>query len=213
MEFEYELHFPSEGYILIDYGNRIDDNLNRYILKIADSLKHEALIETIPAYSSILLEYDCSLVRRKEMERLIKETKPVDTGYEPIRHEIKVVYGGDYGPDLRYIARYAGLREDEIIKRHTSGDYRVHMLGFLPGFCYLGGMDETIRVPRLDSPRVKIPAGSVGIAGKQTGIYPVDSPGGWRIIGKTDFRLYRPDEKEVFPIQPGDYIRFTDDRI
>ena len=122
--------------------------------------------------------------------------------------ELPVLYGGEMGPDLAFVAEHAGITPDEVIKLHTEPEYLIYMLGFTPGFTYLGGMSEEIAAPRLAQPRVRIPAGSVGIAGSQTGVYPIDSPGGWQLIGRTPVRMYDPDR--AVPILPkaGQYIKF-----
>ena len=120
---------------------------------------------------------------------------------------IPVCYGGDFGPDLAFVAKHAGLTEAEVIRRHTGRDYRIYMLGFLPGFPYLGGLDPRLFTPRLQNPRTAIPAGSVGIGGEQTGIYPVASPGGWQLIGRTPLDLFDPERPPRYAA--GDCIRFT----
>ena len=122
--------------------------------------------------------------------------------------EIPTIYGGEFGEDLGFVAEHNGLSEDQVIKIHSSIDYRIYMLGFTPGFSYLGGMSEKIAAPRLKTPRTKIPGGSVGIAGKQTGIYPMESPGGWQLIGRTPVKLYDPSSETPIILQAGDYIRF-----
>ena len=122
--------------------------------------------------------------------------------------EIPVLYGGEMGPDLEFVAQHSGKTPEEVVKIHTSTEYLIYMLGFTPGFTYLGGMNEEIATPRLKTPRVKIPAGSVGIAGAQTGVYPIDSPGGWQLIGRTPVRMYDPDRATPILPQAGQYIRF-----
>jgi len=122
---------------------------------------------------------------------------------------IPVSYGGEFGPDLEFVAKHNSITEDEVVAIHTSMPYLVYMLGFAPGFPYLGGMSERIATPRLASPRVKIPAGSVGIAGKQTGIYPLESPGGWQLIGRTPLTLFDPLAENPFVFAAGDYLQFT----
>ena len=118
-------------------------------------------------------------------------------------------YGGEYGPDLSFVAEHNGLTPEEVVKRHSEGLYLVYMLGFLPGFAYMGGMDESIACPRLTSPRTKIPAGSVGIAGTQTGIYPLASPGGWQLIGRTPLKMFSINgEQTTFALSAGDRVRF-----
>jgi KipI family sensor histidine kinase inhibitor len=123
--------------------------------------------------------------------------------------EIPVCYGLEYGPDLDAVAAHCGLSPDEVIARHTAAEYRVYMLGFSPGFPYLGGLDPNIAAPRRETPRIKVPAGSVGIAGMQTGIYPLESTGGWQIIGRTPMRLFDPGLEEPCLLRPGDRLRFV----
>ena len=119
-----------------------------------------------------------------------------------------VLYGGDHGPDLINVAKLHDMTPEEVIQLHTAPTYLNYMLGFLPGFCYLGGLDERIHTPRLTTPRVKIPAGSVGIAGSQTGIYPLDSPGGWQLIGQTPLRLYDPKREKAILVDAGMTMKF-----
>ena len=123
--------------------------------------------------------------------------------------EVPVLYGGEeMGPDLAFVAEHAGLSEQEVIDLHTSTEYLIYMLGFTPGFTYLGGMSAKLETPRLKQPRVKIPAGSVGIAGKQTGVYPIDSPGGWQLIGRTPVKMYDPNRETPILPKAGQYIKF-----
>ncbi|HLO67907.1 MAG TPA: 5-oxoprolinase subunit PxpB, partial [Holophaga sp.] len=119
-------------------------------------------------------------------------------------------YGGEDGPDLEAVARHCGLAPEEVARRHAGATYRVHFLGFAPGFPYLGGLDPALAAPRLDAPRTRVPAGSVGIAGAQTGIYPLESPGGWRLIGRTPLVLFDPRRPEPCLLRPGDLLRFVE---
>ena len=133
-----------------------------------------------------------------------------DTDSEPAKVvEIPTIYGGEYGPDIEFVAEHNNISIDEVIEIHSSRNYLIYMLGFTPGFPYLGGMSEKIETPRLKTPRTKIPAGTVGIAGKQTGIYPIDSPGGWQLIGRTPVKLYDPFADPPVLLNSGDYLRFV----
>ena len=165
----------------------------------------------MPTYGSLLVVYDQLAVG---YAGLIEQLKILAEGLEgveiPDREvvEIPVVYGGEYGPDLGIVAQLNSLSEDEVIKRHSEAEYPIYMLGFVAGFPYLGGMDKSIAAPRKQTPRLKIPAGSVGIAGQQTGIYSVESPGGWQIIGRTPLKLYDADGEKPILLRAGQSIRF-----
>ncbi len=166
--------------------------------------------ETIPAYASLLVKYDPFLTDYAalcEALRRLEKTLSASTVQSGRIVEIPVCYGGAYGEDLPFVAQHAGLSEQEVIALHTARPYRIYMLGFLPGFPYLGGLDERLHTPRLPTPRTKIPAGSVGIGGKQTGIYPMESPGGWQLIGRTPLTLFAPGES--LPYAAGGRIRFV----
>lgn len=144
---------------------------------------------------------------RDRMQTILKIDVKADAARKKI-YEIPVCYGGEFGPDLDNIAQHAGLSPEEVIQIHSSRDYLIYMLGFLPGFCYLGGLDERIHTPRLANPRLKISAGSVGIGGSQTGIYPLDSPGGWQLMGMTPVKTYDPQREVPILVEAGNYIRF-----
>jgi KipI family sensor histidine kinase inhibitor len=123
--------------------------------------------------------------------------------------EIPVVYGGEYGPDLDFIISHTGLSRDEVIRRHSAPEYLIYMIGFVPGFTYLGGMPKELATPRLATPRQLIPGGSVGIAGEQTGIYPLDSPGGWQLMGRTPLNVFDAGRREPFLLAAGQYLKFV----
>lgn len=143
-----------------------------------------------------------------QLQQLLAELKD-DKTITPRLVEIPVCYGGEFGPDLEYVAAFNGLTTEEVIHIHSSGDYLVYMIGFAPGFPYIGGMSEKIATPRRETPRLKIPSGSVGIAGKQTGVYPIETPGGWQLIGRTPLKLFRPDEEPPSLLMAGDKIKFV----
>lgn len=204
--------------IAVEFGREIDLNINnqvaamRTVIEAAiDEGKLKGIVELVPTYGSLLVLYDQLAVG---YAGLIEQLKILAEGLEgveiPDREvvEIPVVYGGEYGPDLSIVAQLNSLSEDEVIKRHSEAEYPIYMLGFVAGFPYLGGMDKSIAAPRKQTPRLKIPAGSVGIAGQQTGIYSVESPGGWQIIGRTPLKLYDADGEKPILLRAGQSIRF-----
>ncbi len=199
--------------LLVSFGEVIDDEINARVHAIARAIEEsnfEWLVETVPAYSSLLVIYDPLKVSHSEVEVSIGPLLNAEgRAFEGRLIEIPVVYGSSYGPDIEFVANYTGLSVDDVIEIHSKPVYRVYFLGFLPGFAYLGGMDERIATPRLEKPRLKVPAGSVGIAGKQTGIYPLESPGGWRLIGRTPLRLFSPAKEPPTLLQLGDRVKFV----
>ncbi len=202
--------------IVVDFGNRIDPAVNARVHRLARAITQalpELADEIVPTYRSLMVSFNplqasrASLVAR--IEALLQSLADTDGQTEQATVvEIPVCYGGDCGPDLLHVAEHSGLGVDEVIAIHTSKPYLVYMLGFTPGFPYLGGMSERIATPRLAQPRVAIPAGSVGIAGSQTGIYPIESPGGWQLIGRTPLRVFNPQAANPFLFAAGDYLRF-----
>lgn len=201
--------------LLIEFGKEISPEINRKIAATVQLMREqhiEGVVDVIPAFCSLLVNYDPRVIRYEKMKKRMESLVRVDikAGEEARKiFEIPVLYGGEYGPDLANIAEHAGLREDEVIAIHSSRDYLIYMLGFLPGFCYLGGLDERIHTPRLANPRLKIRAGSVGIGGSQTGIYPLDSPGGWQLMGMTPVKTYDPGREVPILVEAGNYIRFV----
>lgn len=201
--------------ILIEFGKEISPEINRKIKATVQLMKEqhiEGVVDVIPAFCSLLINYDPRVISYDEIRKRMQNLVKVDakSGEEKKKiYEIPVCYGGEYGPDIENIAANAGLSVEEVIKIHSSRDYLIYMLGFLPGFCYLGGLDERIHTPRLANPRIKINAGSVGIGGSQTGIYPLDSPGGWQLMGMTPVKTYDPDRDVPILVEAGDYIRFV----
>jgi len=200
--------------IRIQFGEDISKETNEKIRCFCLLLKEKRIpgvIEWIPTYTAVSLIYDPFIIfydqLKERIEKSFAEMKEMELPAAKIT-EIPVLYGGEEGPDISLVAERNKLDEQTVIDIHTSRDYLIYMMGFIPGFTYLGGMSEKIATSRKSNPRAEIQAGSVGIAGKQTGIYPVKSPGGWQIIGKTPVKLY--DESKASPIllEAGNYIRF-----
>ena len=202
--------------ISIDFGQVIDPKINRHIRQTIEriqELKLDGITELVPTYCALLIQYDAMLYSYSDicnlMEPLLEPSATDDANERVTVIEIPTVYGGEFGPDLGFVASHNNLSEDEVVSIHSGTDYLVYMLGFIPGFTYLGGMDPRIATPRLSSPRTLIPAGSVGIAGEQTGTYPSDSPGGWQIIGRTPVTMYDMSKKQAALLSAGDYVRYV----
>ena len=202
--------------ISIDFGQVIDPKINRHIRQTIEriqELKLDGITELVPTYCALLIQYDAMLYSYSDicnlMEPLLEPSATDDANERVTVIEIPTVYGGEFGPDLGFVASHNNLSEDEVVSIHSGTDYLVYMLGFIPGFTYLGGMDPRIATPRLSSPRTLIPAGSVGIAGEQTGTYPSDSPGGWQIIGRTPVTMYDISKEQAALLSAGDYVRYV----
>ena len=199
---------------LVTLGDTIDEVSFHAVRKAQFALTHppmEGVTETIPGYTTLLLVYDPEIISYSDLTKAA-ETRLTDAASldlsPPRTTTIPVAYGGEMGPDIDFVARHNGLSPEEVITLHTSGRYPVYMLGFTPGFPYLGGLTKKLWTPRLETPRTRVPAGSVGIANNQTGIYPVDSPGGWRIIGRTPLKLFDPNRDDPFLVHPGEVVVF-----
>ncbi|MFR0597105.1 5-oxoprolinase subunit PxpB [Limosilactobacillus mucosae] len=199
--------------LAIEFANRIDPVVNRHLQQIGRYIlkQHLSAVKTIiPAYRTLTVTFDGSQTSFEELKDQLKPLieQSMSAPLPPSKTWlIPVCYGGKHGPDLDDVARFAGLSAEEVVNEHVSKAYLIYFLGFLPGFAYMGSVDRKIAMPRLEQPRLAIPAGSVGIAGKQTGFYPVASPGGWRIIGQTPLKLY--DEKNPASFyHAGDSVKF-----
>ena len=202
--------------ISIDFGQVIDPKINRQIRQVIEQIKVlqlDGIIELVPTYCALLVQYDAMVYTYSDICKILEPTlqeSVMDSANELVTIvEIPTVYGGEFGPDLGFVASHNHLSEAEVVSIHSGTDYLVYMLGFIPGFTYLGGMDPRIATPRLSSPRTLIPAGSVGIAGEQTGTYPSDSPGGWQIIGRTPLTMYDMSKKQAALLRAGDYVRYV----
>ena len=200
--------------LVIEFSNKISDEVNSKVRSMMIAIKQrnlEYIVETIPTYRSLMVNYNPLKI---EYDELISSLKDIEKNLGNIEIplpkviEIPTLYGGEYGPDIENVAKHNNLSIDEVIKIHSSKEYLIYMLGFTPGFPYLGGMDKRLETPRLKVPRTKIPSGSVGIASKQTGIYPIDSPGGWQLIGRTPLKLFDTNKENPFLLSAGSYIKF-----
>jgi len=201
----------SDAAVLVRFGETIDPATNRQVHLLAAALALDplpGLLETVPGYASLAVHYDPLALTHAQVcdwleSRLSLASK---TASRPVKMvEVPVTYDG---PDLEFVAAHCRLTIAEVICLHTANPYTVYMMGFTPGFAYLGILPQTLRVPRLDVPRPRVPAGSVGLAGVQTGIYPVESPGGWRLVGRTSLQLFDPQRELPFLFAPGDKVRF-----
>ena len=210
--------------VTADFGNEISIHLNNKAIALSKYLEDHpfsGFIESVPAYASTTVYYDISTVRRSFPD--------FDSAFEAVRHmvekavglmniatientrtiEIPVKFDRESALDLEFVAERSGLRSEAVINIFTGTTYRVFMLGFLPGFSYLGEVDERIATPRRESPRLSVPKGSVGIAGRQTGIYSLESPGGWQIVGRTETEMFEPNNETPCHLTPGDNVRFV----
>ena len=212
--------FPSfkpagDSALLVVLGSEIDLQTNQKIHELDKLLRQappEGVRESIPAYASLLLHYDpCKLGYEQVMDWVKQKMKKIPP-FNPANSRLVKIptrYGGEDGPDLEHVAGFNHLSPQEVIRIHSTPEYPVYMMGFTPGFPYLGGMDPAINTPRLLTPRTHVPAGSIGIAGSQTGVYPIDSPGGWQIIGRTTTALFEVNSASPFLLAPGDRVKFV----
>ena len=212
-----DLRFLSAGdaAVVAELGDGIDPGINRRVHDLAHAVEAHRLagvVDLVPTYRSLLVDYDPLRTTLGLLERQIADLA-AHLQEQPRRPrrvlEVPTVYGGQYGPDLAFVAEHAGLAADEVIRIHSEADYLIYMMGFTAGFPYLGGMSAKIATPRLQTPRTRIPAGSVGIAQQQTGIYPAEGPGGWQLIGRTPLRLFDPRRDPPVAVEAGEYIRFV----
>ena len=198
---------------LVVLGSQISEATGARVAAFEQAVRRAriaGITEAVPAFASLLVRYDPLRTDYDSVTAALRSLAG-DISAEGAQAgrtvDVPVCYGGAYGEDLPAVARHAGLSEEEVIRLHSGRTYRIYMLGFLPGFPYLGGLDERLFTPRLPTPRTRIPAGSVGIGGQQTGIYPMESPGGWQLIGRTPLCLFAPGRE--LPYAAGDSIRFV----
>jgi inhibitor of KinA len=210
----YRIVPAGESVLIIEFEERIDPVVNATTIACAESIQGAAVAgvrDVVPTYRSVAIYFDPLRTDTDALlERITHEAETAGPGAlaaaEPLR--IPVCYGGDLGPDLPQVAAFAKMTADEVVERHASATYRVFMLGFVPGFAYLGLVDPSIAMPRRAAPRVRVPAGSVGIAGVQTGIYPAETPGGWQLIGQTPVRPFDSRRDDPFLMKAGDAVQF-----
>jgi len=207
------LPFGDSG-LLIEFGDAIDLKTNCRVITFNDAIlkaNFRGIEELVPTYRSLLIRYDPQKINYRKLVDRIKDVEKapmLTTRREGKRIVIPVIYGGEYGPDLDYVTQTHGLTEEQVIRLHSERQYRVYMIGFIAGFPYLGEVADEIATPRLETPRLKVPAGSIGIAEKQTGIYPCEAPGGWQIIGRTTIKLFNPAKNPPTLLKAGDSVRF-----
>lgn len=215
--------FPlGDSALTVDFGNLIDETVSREVIGLFRRMKEQRIpyvTGLVPAYSSLTVHYDVFSIRdenpgktafdymTRQVEMILDREDYFDLS-EGRLVRVPVCYGDAYGPDLAELAAAKGLSEEDAVRIHASVRYRVYMIGFLPGFAYMGQVDERIEMPRKAQPRTNVAAGSVGIAGRQTGIYPLDSPGGWQIIGRTPLCLFDIRNENTVLFQPGDMVEF-----
>lgn len=201
--------------IVVEFGDEISPEASAKVRAMQHGIEESRLtgvVECIPTYRSLLVVYDPLKVGFDELTARLKEIESRLAAMDlpaPRVTELPTAYGGEYGPDLEFVAAHTGLTPEEVVRIHSSVDYLIYMLGFTVGYPYLGGLPESLATPRRKTPRQQVPAGSVGIAGPQTGVYPVESPGGWQLIGRTPVRLYDPTRNPPVLLRAGDYVRFV----
>jgi inhibitor of KinA len=210
----FRILLAGDSALVVEFEERIDPEVNARAIALADALQSAGLAgvrDVVPTFRSVAVYFDPlhtggdALIARVETEAA-RASPEAHATRPPVR--IPVCYGGELGPDLGDVAAFANMDEAAVVAAHTARTYRVFMLGFVPGFAYLGTVDHRIAMPRRTSPRVRVPVGSVAIAGMQTGIYPMDTPGGWRLVGRTPTRPFDPDRSEPFLLKAGDAVQF-----
>jgi len=209
-----KLIHAGDSCIILKLSDELSPTINDIVLEISTAMNESrprGIVEISPAYSSIGVYYDPVAIEPQEVEEWINVSqtrkRPAASIVRDL-YRIPVLYSNAHGPDLQEVAKETNLTPEEVVKLHTTARYRVYMLGFMPGFLYLGEVPTPIRVPRLKKPRVRVPAGSVGLAKEQTGIYGIESPGGWKIIGRTPIRLLDTAKSPPTPFKTGDLVEF-----
>ena len=203
----------SDSSLLIAFGNAISPELHARVIGVFEALRarQDARIRNLhPGYTSVLVDFDPLRMSHEELGEIVAQLQSaaaVEAKSNLV--SVPVCYDVEFGPDLLDLAAHASLSPEEVVRMHSSATYLVYFLGFSPGFAYMGGLPEKLHMPRLATPRGHVAGGTVGIAGSQTGIYPVDSAGGWRLIGRTPWRMFDPKADPPTRLQPGDRVRFS----
>ena len=198
---------------VVEFESRLDPDINNRVLAIARRVEDQRLVgvlDVVPSIACLAVHVDADIVDEAAFAATLERLVDVPQHAPPpgLSHQIPVCYEGPFGPDLQAVADWAGCSEADVVARHIGVEYRVFMIGFLPGFAYLGAVDDHIAAPRRAAPRLKVAAGSVGIAGRQTGVYPLESPGGWQIVGRTPMAMFDPRRQPPVRMQAGDRVRF-----
>jgi KipI family sensor histidine kinase inhibitor len=209
----FRIRAAGDSSLVVELEARIDPAINERVLAIGRALREKAadgVRDVVTTYHTVAVQFDPLRTRLDELirdlEDAVRTDAPATTG---TTHDVPVCYGGEYGPDLADVSGFAGCSGADVIALHSAPTYRVYMLGFVPGFAYMGIVHERIAMPRRATPRLRVPSGSVAIAGRQTGIYPAETPGGWQVIGRTPLRPFDASRLEPFLCQPGDLVRFV----
>ena len=207
-------YFMGDRGLLLEFGDEISHEVNNRVRRMALAIRSEAIegiIETVPTYRSLLIIYNSLILSIDQLKKRLQEIEEglQETPFpEPKLTRIPAVYGGAYGPDLEFVAGYHQISQEEVVRLHCSKPYFIYMIGFMPGYPYMGELPEALIMPRLKTPRLYVPKGSVAIAQKQTGIYSMESPGGWQIIGRTPVELFDPDREPPALLQMGGLVQF-----
>ena len=218
MRFKQKIVPLGDSSVLVQLGDEIDFTINQRIHALANLIETSSLngiVETVPAYATLLVHYDpllLSFTQIKNHLRAKMNQAHENESRKPRQIQVPVRYSGEYGIDLESVGSHLHLRVEDVIRIHSEKIYTVYMMGFTPGYPYMGKLDDALIMPRLETPRTRVPAGTVAIAGSQTGIYSIESPGGWNLIGWTPLRLFDPNSDSPFLFVPGDEVKFVAER-